>query len=381
MSRTHLSSRKLRRKLAQDGVLSTVHASVETVYRREILPPVFSRVKKSGSVESLDVEGLQQIANKSVTSRFSAGETRRHVFEINDGYVFPVSGLCLSQEGQPISASLGTPELSDQFTVEALARVDFSGFLLTPRLILPFSSLPPAEKLSGPVCPLSPRYTNYYHWMVGTVPKLRYVEMYEERTGEDVTFLLPRALPSWGREILDLLGFPPEKFVTAEAGLYQADELIVPSHPFPGEASDYEWIRSRIFDEVYSDDFNDGSNIYISRSNAIGRRVVNEDAVVDTLLPYGFEKYRLEERSVRENIAAFANADAVVSPHGAGLTDIMFCRDAAVVELFGSRKNDAYEQLADLVGLTYKSINCQPEATDLRVDTDRLEAQVVSLLD
>lgn len=154
------------------------------------------------------------------------------------------------------------------------------------------------------------------------------------------------------------------------------DNLIIPPHPYPGTQEDYKWLRKQIFQAVPIEASNKSTNIYISRENAISRRVVNEDAVMDVLSQNNFKKFILEERSVRENISIFSNANIIVSPHGAGLTDILFCRDATIIELFGSRKNDAYEQIAESLGFDYVGLDCEPVANDIRVDVDEISSLI-----
>jgi capsular polysaccharide biosynthesis protein len=198
------------------------------------------------------------------------------------------------------------------------------------------------------------------------------MKKYEQKTGENVTFLLPSGLPNWASESLCLLGYPSDKFVTSKNPIYTTDNLIIPPHPFPGTQEDYNWLREQIFQAVPLNVSGKSTNIYISRENAIGRQVVNEDALVDMLSQNNFEKFILEERSVRENISLFSKADIVVSPHGAGLTDILFCRNPTIIELFGSRKNDAYEQIADLLNFDYIGLDCEPVANDIRVNVDKI---------
>jgi hypothetical protein len=312
------------------------------------------------------------MAAKSVEVERSSGSNSRQVFDIGKGFMIPETGLCLSPNLDLVSSSIGSPKFSKKFTIESIARTDFEGYMLTPRLVLSRDVSQSALKFPGPVCPLSPRYRNYYHWIVGTVPKIRYIKKYEQKTGENVTFLLPSGLPNWASESLSLLGYPSDKFVTSKNPIYMTDNLIIPPHPFPGTQEDYNWLREQIFQAVPLNVSGKSTNIYISRENAIGRQVVNEDALVDMLSQNNFEKFILEERSVKENILLFSKADTVVSPHGAGLTDILFCRNPTIIELFGSRKNDAYEQIADLLNFDYIGLDCEPVANDIRVNVDKI---------
>jgi len=379
MAPTHASLRKLRRKIQQDGFLAAGVSSMETLYRREILPPVFRILADRQFVQILDEEELTEAANDVAQIEYEGTDESRRVFEVGEGTIVPETGLCLAPGGRLVSASVSSPEYSERYTVETLARTDVDVAPVTPKLLSKAEVFEDATEIEGPVCPLAPRYRNYYHWIVGTIPKIRYVERYEALTGQEVTYILPRDLPPWAREILSLLGYSGEKFVAAKSDAYQTNQLIVPSHPFPGQREDYEWLRERVFDTLELPAPASVKNIYISREKAVGRRVVNQDEVVRMLSEYGFEKYVLEDRNVRENIALFAQADLVVSPHGAGLTDIMFCRDSSVVELFGARKNTAYEQLCSLLDFNHVALDCEAVSTDIRVDVGELEDTVEQL--
>jgi capsular polysaccharide biosynthesis protein len=104
--------------------------------------------------------------------------------------------------------------------------------------------------------------------------------------------------------------------------------------------------------------------------------VLNEDAVMDVLSEYGFSKYHLEDRSVQANARLFNEADVVVGPHGAGLTDIIFAEDCTLVELFGEKVKQPYQALADTIGIDYRPMFCMADSADIVVDTDELESTI-----
>jgi hypothetical protein len=369
MAATHFSLKKFLRKTYKDGFHSAIDSSIEAIYRKKIFPYLFPILIDNGAITVLDDN---EIYNKSNTkSPIRRGDTTAFVSELDSGFIFPESGLVLTEDLELINAAIGAPQYSVEFTTEALAHHDFTNFWLTPRLIFRDRELD-REYIPGRVCALAPRYKNYYHWMVGTIPKLRYAKKYEQDTGNEVMYLLPSDLPTWGQETISLLGIPEKKLITAQSGVYRPDRLILPPHPYPGHVDDYNWIRNQIFDKI-----NEGNEptscIYISRSKALGRQVSNETEVMDVLDDFGFEKLYLEDRSVSQNIHAFMNAEVIVAPHGAGLTDILFCdTDCAILELFGSQKTQAYEQLAEILDLEYHRMDCQPDGTDMVVNTMRL---------
>lgn len=75
--------------------------------------------------------------------------------------------------------------------------------------------------------------------------------------------------------------------------------------------------------------------IYISRRDAKVRKVVNEDEIESLLVRNGFETVKMEQHSFEEQVALAANADVIIGPHGAGLTNTAFCKPGAkVVEMF-----------------------------------------------
>jgi len=78
--------------------------------------------------------------------------------------------------------------------------------------------------------------------------------------------------------------------------------------------------------------------IYISRVGAKYRQVLNEKEVIDFLQPFDFQVVLLEKMSVKEQAALFAAAKIIVAPHGAGLTNLVFCTEGTkIVEFFSPR--------------------------------------------
>jgi hypothetical protein len=75
--------------------------------------------------------------------------------------------------------------------------------------------------------------------------------------------------------------------------------------------------------------------IYISRADAVRRRVLDEPEVLATLKRRGFEEILLSKLSARQQIGLFRGADLVVGPHGMGLTHIIAADCLrGVIELF-----------------------------------------------
>ena len=71
--------------------------------------------------------------------------------------------------------------------------------------------------------------------------------------------------------------------------------------------------------------------IYISRDDARLRRVLNERALLPGLEAMGFERVTLGKMPLARQVALFLNAEAVIGPHGAGLTHAAWCKPGTKV--------------------------------------------------
>lgn len=126
------------------------------------------------------------------------------------------------------------------------------------------------------------------------------------------------------------------------------------------------------------------SRIFISRSKASVRHIVNEGEVTRLLEAYGFILVCLEDWSIAQQIQLFASAKAIVSPHGAGLSNLAFCKKGTlVVEIFHIRHVvPTYWMISNHNKLDYYMMYGQGAETtqhlfagleDFVVDLDRLE--------
>ena len=96
---------------------------------------------------------------------------------------------------------------------------------------------------------------------------------------------------------------------------------------------------------------------YIDRRSNPVRCLLNETEVIDRLRPLGFVPISPETLSVPQQIRLFRNADAIVAPHGAALTNLGWCRPGcSVLEL----QMDAYAHwfFRNLAGLRALKYDC-----------------------
>ncbi|MEG4490212.1 tetratricopeptide repeat protein [Microcoleus sp. D3_18_C4] len=232
----------------------------------------------------------------------------------------------------------------DNYLLADVSR-DYPGFLpgcekhdVRKHSVFQLESFPGVKQIDGSVAVLSGLSGNvYFHWMVDVLPRIELLRHSGRNLAEIDWFLVNSCQHQFQRESLRILGIPEEKVLESDRLPHiQATELIVPSFAgylgWPsGWAMDFlrrEFLKGIIPSSSYP------KRIYISRSKARYRRVLNEKDVVEVLENFGFVSILPESMSLAEQIAHFYHAEVIVAAHGSGLTNTIFCRPGTkVIEL------------------------------------------------
>jgi capsular polysaccharide biosynthesis protein len=249
---------------------------------------------------------------------------------------------------------------------------------------------PPAlTEVSGSVGVLTTRGSdNYYHFLTDVLPRL---ELLRRAGAQPDAYVVDRTT-RFQRELLDHLGLTADRCLGGEKYPHiRADQLVVPSLP-DDLLRTPPWIVPWLRAQFLPDDLRPPHRrLYVSRGDVKRtRRVDNEAELVAALEPLGFEAVDPGALGPAEQVRAFAEAEYIVGPHGAGLTNLAFAASgAAVVELFArDYVNECFWALACAVeGLRYRylvgdgspvrSRRNRGVASDITVDT----RQVLRLLD
>ncbi|MDB6176256.1 glycosyltransferase 61 family protein [Paracoccus sp. Z330] len=100
----------------------------------------------------------------------------------------------------------------------------------------------------------------------------------------------------------------------------------------------------------------------ISRRKAKRRKLIGEEKLLELLEPLGFEPFVAEDYSPMEQIAAFSQAEMIVSPHGAGMTNIMFaspnCHAIELTQRQYVGRARHFIRLADIARCGYEIVLC-----------------------
>ncbi|WP_194165664.1 DUF563 domain-containing protein [Oceanobacillus sp. CFH 90083] len=223
------------------------------------------------------------------------------------------------------------------------------------------AKIPPASACHGTLGVLAwAGHTNYWHWLHDTLGRYHLLQLSGFKIDKYV--LPPLTLP-FQRETVEILGIPEDKILELTPGKHlKAEYLILPSIPF-NAGTCVQWtvkfLRDTFLKEKRYTDLDCFERIYISREDAGWRKVANESKLMELLTKKGFKKMIPSALTVKEQIDIFSSAKVIISPNGAGLTNLMFCQSGTkVIQLFTST-SDEFFKMGQYIGLDYRFLKCR----------------------
>lgn len=208
---------------------------------------------------------------------------------------------------------------------------------------------------------------NYFHWFINILPKIEFFE----QAGMEIDKYLIDVSKSFQIDSLKRIGFPMDKILPVSDFKNLRAKNIIAS-PIPtvscANLSSLDFLRDRL----HIQNQNKTERIFISRKKALQeRRVTNEDKIMELLSSFGFKSYVLEDMTFQEQVELFSNAETIISPHGAGLTNMLFApKGTNIVEMFNPEYQiRCYCILANSLEHNYFYIKGEgPEESDIYYD-------------
>lgn len=244
------------------------------------------------------------------------------------------------------------------------------------------------KNLPGTVAYLSdPAPDNYYHWMCRTLPLLNIYNKFFNLREIDVFYLGKFQISNFHQESLTQAGIAMNQ-TTQEACI--GDKMLIAitnrtcrgfGDPINKEA--FTFTRNLFINNRHLNKPQNNRRIYIQRGNVIGRNVINEIQVIELLNHYGFESVLMDGKTIKEQAELFSQSAAIVAPHGAALTNLLFIQPGVkVIELMPyGYVHDCFYVLAshgqaDYFCLQGKNINYRNSDTrklDIYIDIQNLD--------
>ncbi|MFP8890033.1 glycosyltransferase family 61 protein [Natrialbaceae archaeon A-CW2] len=226
-------------------------------------------------------------------------------------------------------------------------------------------------------------HQGYYFWLLEYLPKLRGLEQYSQKRDSTPPILVQPNPPKYMIESLALAGYGQTDIIEWHGQCSFVNSIILSQHrirKFSGKGpqgfdynpsiKDIEWVRKRLTRNIKRGGYD---RIYISRQNAKrGRKISNYESLEDKLSKRGFQSVCLEKLPFEKQVEICANADVIIGPHGAGLTNMIFSTNAKIFEIFNDKfLKPSYCLLAHECGHDYYHyIGDTADEVNIRVDIE-----------
>ncbi len=194
---------------------------------------------------------------------------------------------------------------------------------------------------------------SYFHWTLESLGRLMFVK---DLLGDPTwKILIDERSAGFVRGTMEFLfGLDASRIVTSPAKRKLMKHCLMVSNPHSRDAAHgnvevyapehIHWLN-RTGHERIGGLRGERHNIIITRRKQPGRHITNEELIPERYPQLNFRFVALEDLSLREQVDLFAHAGIIIGVHGAGFTNLVYARDAAVIELYPTRlqeKNAAY---------------------------------------
>ena len=208
------------------------------------------------------------------------------------------------------------------------------------------------------------RMDNYCRWWLDSVAKLfvcnRSSLLRSNLRGSSLRVVLPKLNHRFQRESMMLLDNTHRVCVDSNEQLIHGRTVNSSGLTFGGGQNIGSLLKefSHFLEFAVPPDQakSSGERLFISRNNSPMRRILNEDAILPKLRDLGFDIIKLEALPLHAQIQAFRNARIILAAHGAGLTNLIFCRPGTtLIEIFpeGGVHGSAFSRIASHLDFNY----------------------------
>jgi capsular polysaccharide biosynthesis protein len=221
----------------------------------------------------------------------------------------------------------------------------------------------------------------YYHFLMDFVPRLLLIQ---SKIKSSDKIIVSNKLTVFQNEFFEIANIKDKLLLLNRNDKIQVSKIISPL--FTSQIGNPNYFTIKLIRDFFLDKLNDltfkdhPNKIYISRSRAKTRRIINEVNLEKILKDYQIKTIHLEDLGLMEQCGLFANADFVIAPHGAGLANLVFARKGTrVIELFSENHLEAcFYRLSTMNELNYSFIvhDSYNQQNDMKVDLKVIEKAI-----
>lgn len=194
--------------------------------------------------------------------------------------------------------------------------------------------------------------SNYFHWIFESMSKIKTIDQLPN--AKNIPIIIDSSLPFQHYEMLKLVfdDFEERKFISFSrySDAIHIQNLIIPEPPIylsdNWEKADIDrvligaehlkYLVKKILGKINDNlGINSYKRIFLDRSGN-HRGLLNRQEVTETLEANGFKIVRPEKMLFEEQVKLFRNAEIIVAPSGAALSNIIFCKPKTKVVVLTS---------------------------------------------
>ena len=224
----------------------------------------------------------------------------------------------------------------------------------------------PSQIVESPaILLLGPWSWIYHHWLIEDLPRLWVFDYFSKL--KDYPIVVPADLSDFQIASLDALGISGQDLISYDGSNWMFKRLFVPTFLAPGGHSQrqLDWLREKFFKAYVIKQKNIGERrLFVSRSDAETRKILNEREVVEFLQTYNFEFIMPGKLPFSEQIRIFSDAEIICGSSGSGITNHIFApKSATLIEIQpDTYVNRAHWFSSNVLGQKYMFVIGQSEA-------------------
>lgn len=226
--------------------------------------------------------------------------------------------------------------------------------------------------------------SNYYHWMVEILVKLKFLEQCKEF--DNLPLLVNEAVAETESLMDALVLLVPERRVVlmGRYDTYFVETLVYINSPnecpfnlrknfemrvrdFTFREPEIKFFRESLLGKLSIAHVAGRERIFMARRGI--RRDYNQDEIFEISAGFGFRKVFMEDMSLREQIDLVSRSEFIVGPTGAAWTNLLFCQPGTRCLCWMAEESkgfSGYSNIAKFVGAEMRYLTYQSAAKSTR---------------
>lgn len=219
------------------------------------------------------------------------------------------------------------------------------------------------------LCGANSGYKNFYHWVFQCLPTIILLKQIYQN--QDYKIVVP-PLNGFRKKSLELAGIDESEIIILQDDENLSCKEIAYTNLLSGDFSfNPNSFIYYLLEKVKNNALKSSTikkhpkKIYISRKDSPRRNLTNDLAISTKLSKYGYEEIVMSDFSLEDQISIMANAEYIISPHGAALVHLCFINNnvcKSLIEIIPSNyNNNCFQRLCQSKKITYSNIVASSE--------------------